>query len=133
MVNLGIGEMTTREYKFGFEREDELKAAVAEGLPVDEISAEEVAEEPVDLDTEAETGNLSNSSGEEPTAFAKRFSHKKPTSSTQDTWVWLPLTFPSIPQRVSIHLHVPHVRTMLTSKQGDFDVTRLRDSKYFFS
>lgn len=133
MVNLGIGEMTTREYKFGFEREDELRAAAAEGLPVDNILAEEVAEEHQDSDVHAESGTPSNSSEEEPTAFAKRFSPKRTASHSQDTWVWLPLTFPPIPQRVSMHLYVLYVPAMLTFNQGDFDVTRLKDSKYFFS
>lgn len=43
---------------------------------------------------------------------------KKPSSSSQKyrkVHVWLPLTFPPVP------------------KKGDFDVTRLKDSKYFFS
>lgn len=38
-----------------------------------------------------------------------------PRSVQSQTWIWLPLTFRPVPQK------------------GDFDVTRLRDSTYFFS
>lgn len=49
--------------------------------------------------------------------FAQKISHiKRPTKAAQaTTQVWLPLTFPTIPAK------------------GDFDVRRLKGSKYFFS
>ena len=47
--------------------------------------------------------------------------------------VWLPLTIPAIPEKVSLVLCRCSQARRLTAYQGDFDVTRLRESKYFFS
>jgi DNA-directed RNA polymerase len=50
--------------------------------------------------------------------------------------VWLPLTFPNIPKKVSKQLeYAKYTPTSANTNfsQGDFDVTRLRDSQYFFS
>ncbi|KIX08389.1 uncharacterized protein Z518_03045 [Rhinocladiella mackenziei CBS 650.93] len=50
-------------------------------------------------------------------AFGQKIRKKKKPqkSANNQTWLWLPLTFRPVP------------------KKGDFDVTRLRDSTYFFS
>ena len=52
-------------------------------------------------------------------------------------WVWLPLTFPPVPKRVCYLVRVWAVSfgfyALLIGRQGDFDVSRLKDSQYFFS
>ncbi|MCJ1399877.1 DNA-directed RNA polymerase [Xylographa trunciseda] len=47
--------------------------------------------------------------------IGKRAAIAKQARVTRKTWLWLPLTFPPVP------------------KKGDFNVSRLKDSKYFFS
>ena len=49
--------------------------------------------------------------------------------------IWLPLSIPDVPKKVCyqvIQLTTWDSKLIMTA-QGDFDVTRLRDSKYFFS
>ncbi|MCJ1378551.1 DNA-directed RNA polymerase [Xylographa soralifera] len=48
-------------------------------------------------------------------AAARRAAKAKIARNTRKIWFWLPLTFPPVP------------------KKGDFNVSRLKDSKYFFS
>ncbi|MCJ1283310.1 DNA-directed RNA polymerase [Xylographa opegraphella] len=48
-------------------------------------------------------------------AVAQRAAKAKKARNTRKIWFWLPLTFPPVP------------------KKGDFNVSRLKDSKYFFS
>ena len=65
---------------------------------------------------------------------------KKPRKSRavardRKIWVWLPLTFPPVPKKVLFSVTaVPLAfNALLISGQGDFDVSRLKDSQYFFS
>ncbi|KAK2627722.1 hypothetical protein QTJ16_002368 [Diplocarpon rosae] len=47
--------------------------------------------------------------------------------------VWLPLTFPPVPKKVRLSGVRNLCDHLLTLFQGEFDVSRLRDSQYFFS
>jgi DNA-directed RNA polymerase len=49
--------------------------------------------------------------------FAEKLTGKKRSAKSAPTWqwAWLPMSFPAVP------------------KKGNFDVTRLRNSQYFFS
>ena len=71
--------------------------------------------EPLVAEQHTETAQFSSSA----TTAASQTSDKPKKShsdaSRSQTWLWLPLTFKEVP------------------KKGDFDVTRLRDSLYFFS
>ncbi|KAK5134055.1 hypothetical protein LTR08_006945 [Meristemomyces frigidus] len=58
-----------------------------------------------------EDAEKSSSESPEP---AKAKKAKKTTKGTRKMYVWLPIAFPKVPEK------------------GDFDVTRLRESKYFF-
>ena len=51
------------------------------------------------------------------------------------TWLWLPLTFPPVPKKVSFYhvVLINRYRWALTTVQGEFNVSRLKDSQYFFS
>ena len=50
-------------------------------------------------------------------------------------WLWLPLTFRDVPKKVCAICHQLIEKSVVADKilQGDFDVTRLRNSQYFFS
>ena len=50
-------------------------------------------------------------------------------------WLWLPLTFRDVPKKVCAICQPLIEKSVLADKilQGDFDVTRLRNSQYFFS
>ena len=60
---------------------------------------------------------------------------KKKKGVVQKLWVWVPLTFPPVPKKVCFLLCYPYrIRVrMLIINQGEFDISRLRDSQYFFS
>lgn len=64
---------------------------------------------------------------------------KTPTKATQikKMWLWRPLTFPPVPEKVCFPPYpVPslvHSANSVRSPQGEFDVSRIEKSKYFFS
>ncbi|KAF2180077.1 DNA/RNA polymerase [Zopfia rhizophila CBS 207.26] len=94
-----------------------LKAeAEAVGAPTDTKAQEcfTAAEEDVEAEAEADE-ELEEEVGEEGTQEPRHKPLKKSNSQKTKIQVWLPVTFPPVP------------------KKGDFDVKRLRESKYFFS
>ncbi|KIN00408.1 hypothetical protein OIDMADRAFT_125253 [Oidiodendron maius Zn] len=138
LANIGIGEISQRESRVHSIQETDFSGVGdhedANPLP-DNILAEtgsgEEAEENQELDDEAESDILSGSSR----AFAKKVLPTRRSPASMHTWVWLPLTFPSIPQkaRSPFSPNLYKVARFLTMLQGDFDVSRLKNSEYFFS
>ena len=119
-VQLEVGDPNNAE-KVQLVKSDEadapLIAAQDDGLPETDAEADEaVAEINEDKDeAEAENGDLdadSNSPARRRQAANKK---RRKAYVAKKVWVWLPLTFPPVP------------------KKGEFDVTRLKDSQYFFS
>ena len=62
------------------------------------------------------------------------------TRNRQDrhkTWVWMPLAFPPVPKKVYCWVRACAVllrfKPLLINEQGDFDISRLKNSQYFFS
>ena len=102
LANIGIGEISQRESRVHSIQETDFSGVGDHGdanpLP-DNILAEtgsgEEAEENQELDDEAESDILSGSSR----AFAKKVLPTRSSTTSMHTWVWLPLTFPSIPQK----------------------------------
>ncbi|PSS16678.1 hypothetical protein M430DRAFT_51026 [Amorphotheca resinae ATCC 22711] len=121
LTNLGIGEMSSREARRRTDKEsqvddveniEEANNSLSSEASLDAAMGEDT-EEVRDLEQEVES-ELSDSSEQPVSNFERAFS--KPTRvNERDTWIWLPLTFPPVP------------------KKGEFDVTRLRQSEYFFS
>lgn len=71
-----------------------------------------------------------NDSGEKGEEIARK-SKKKPR---QYVWLWLPVTFPPIPEKVCPSRSSRCLfERLLTLLKGEFDVSKLRDSQYFFS
>ncbi|ETN41682.1 uncharacterized protein HMPREF1541_03618 [Cyphellophora europaea CBS 101466] len=70
-----------------------------------------------DMDGDADDINIDHDAELEADAAAAQAGKKKktPSAGNNQTWLWLPLTFRPVPQK------------------GAFDVTRLKDSQYFFS
>lgn len=65
---------------------------------------------------------------------------KKKKAPPKTIQVWLPLTFPPVPEKVCFHPlnhpFVPSSRHLVLTRfrfQGDFDVQKLKSSQYFFS
>ncbi len=68
-----------------------------------------------DGETIAETIAVKGLSSAGRTTFEAAVGKKKGGTGTRNMWVWLPLSFPEVPEK------------------GSFDVSRLKDSQYFFS
>ena len=62
---------------------------------------------------------------------------KKAVVQINKVWLWVPLEFAPVPKRVCFPVTACAVplgfKALLIGRQGDFDVSRLRDSQYFFS
>lgn len=89
---------------------------------------------------ETETSKETTSGAEEgydPLAEETKSKRKKPATRDRKIWVWLPLKFPPVPKKVCFLIMAWTVpvdfASLLIGKQGDFDVSRLKHSQYFFS
>ncbi|KAI9874259.1 MAG: DNA-directed RNA polymerase [Pleopsidium flavum] len=101
----GIGDMPARKTKL----------MANEQLDVGDISNTDTVEAAtgLEMDDDVETTPVMDG-GVQVEGKAEK-GRKPKAKSTNKTYVWLPLTFPPVP------------------KKGDFDVSRLKDSQYFFS
>ena len=83
----------------------------------DEMANQEYLQCVGNVDTEEGTDDTNpvTSSIHSTKAGKEEMPNPKKTKPARKVWVWLPLTFPPVP------------------KKGDFDVTRLKNSQYFFS
>lgn len=66
------------------------------------------------------------------TAKEKRAMLSKKARLTRTVRFWMPITFPAVPKKVRSS-SMRHSALSLTVSQGSFEVSRLKDSKYFFS
>lgn len=62
----------------------------------------------------------------------KRAATNKKAALARTVRFWMPMKFPPVPIKVCC-LRIAHRLTLLTIDQGSFEVSRLKDSKYFFS
>lgn len=115
LKNIGLGDMSTRVKKLAADKEIE----GGDQENIEEASNQFEGGEQLDptLDTRAEDGFEAEDEHEheiEKSSFEKIIAVTR-RGIKKDTTIWLPLTFPPVP------------------KKGDFDVSRLKDSAYFFS
>ncbi|KAH7355059.1 mitochondrial DNA-directed RNA polymerase-like protein [Rhexocercosporidium sp. MPI-PUGE-AT-0058] len=114
LKNTGLGDMAKREVR-GSANNVDTTEELAESEEIDEsddtmvASAEDGEDAPPDVESCREGEEVDGR-----TAFERTMSGEKPKYAVH-TQIWLPLIFPPVP------------------KKGDFDVTRLRNSQYFFS
>lgn len=123
---LEVGDLTNVETVLG---DDESEDPELDGT----VNAQAAADE---TETLKETTSDAEE-GYDPLAEEKEPIKKKPATSDSKVWVWLPLKFAPVPKRVcflNMAWAVPvDFASLLIGKQGDFDVSRLKDSQYFFS
>ncbi|OTA96122.1 hypothetical protein M434DRAFT_393206 [Hypoxylon sp. CO27-5] len=116
MKPLALGSISNEDTALNEENEDELAASSDKkdiDIP-DEIS--ETGEDPEQFKSMLEISRFeSELTGQAKEAAQKASAKSKLKKKSTGLNVWLPLTFPEVP------------------KKGDFDVSRLRDSQYFFS
>ena len=116
--------------------DDESEDLEVDGTAESEAAADEIqTPEETTLDVEEDDDPLTEET--EPRE-KKVLTKKKTVTKDRKIWVWVPLTFPPVPKKVC-----PWVRAwavlllrfeqLLIGEQGDFDVSRLKDSQYFFS
>lgn len=74
---------------------------------------------------------------EEEDGDGERRAKRKPKKQPLAVWIWRPMAFPPVPKKVCPTPTEPSSQyqheSILTLKQGDFDVSKLKDSQYFFS
>lgn len=137
----GIGDMPTRKTKLKANEQLEVgdvanadtlgELAQSDAVQKDETSTtlgEDGDEKTFDVDKEFEEEEEDEKDGH----LTKALKRPKRDNSTGKTYVWLPLTFPPVPKKVS-QVSVERRCNADTEVQGDFDVARLKDSQYFFS
>lgn len=118
LANIGIGEISERQSRLEANADSDFSdvANTEDGSNplsntfVADAGRGEAAEENQELDDETESGALSGSPEGAATTFEKRLFHKVPRTQ-RDTWVWLPLTFPPIPQKVRTYLPSNYIRS----------------------
>ncbi|TQS39419.1 hypothetical protein Golomagni_00062 [Golovinomyces magnicellulatus] len=98
--------------KFGENTDPEL-GNIADTSEIDCESIEATSD--FDQDAEEDLINVNSAEMEELSRFEKAIQKKQPKKGPKIDFIWLPLIIPEIP------------------KKGSFDVSRLKDSKYFFS
>lgn len=132
--DIGLGEIP--------EGEDDMSLSAAlrdEAMDDDEGDADEHGPSDADDHSPSDAMELSERLMEEmkTTHFESEVTGAKRTvAKTRRTPipVWLPLSIPAIPKKVGPRAGLATRRLQtLTDVQGDFDVKRLRESKYFFS
>ncbi|PGG95634.1 hypothetical protein AJ80_09929 [Polytolypa hystricis UAMH7299] len=103
----GMGQVSTEQESLSSAEEpfDELEDPT--------LSSDILAGDVTDLKRKLESEPVDNAAAEAE-AFLKQAKKTRPKKSL-DIWVWLPLTLPPVPEK------------------GEFDVSRLKDSQYFFS
>ena len=141
----GMGPASSRSVKLKANQQLE----VGDLANVEKVVGDDVPEDPIldstadsratadDMETEMETTPDAEEASE---LLAEETETKVKKAAVQITkvWVWLPLEFPPVPKRVcfpvtSLCCATRFSRALLIGGQGDFDVSRLRDSQYFFS
>ncbi|RDW80497.1 hypothetical protein BP5796_05195 [Coleophoma crateriformis] len=120
LEDLALGDISKKSARAA-EMPEDLADDLSSGLREDEV------EHPIANQVEAYSASMTSPEGSEETGpsakltpwarlVEKSTKAKSPRSAaSRDTWVWLPLTFPPVPQK------------------GKFDVSRLMNSDYFFS
>ncbi|KAI9053050.1 hypothetical protein LZ554_003320 [Drepanopeziza brunnea f. sp. 'monogermtubi'] len=114
----GLGDISTRQARLSAEEDESSDAEeniVGENMGSAEASSKVIDEEDLLRDPEAdEPAAMDDATDFKKTSFEKRLT-KVASRVPKSTQIWLPLTFPPVPQK------------------GEFDVFRLMDSQYFFS
>lgn len=115
LSELKIGEMSPREVKLSMDQE----IKVGDVANIEKINNPLTGGTISDLAMSTDNEESAEWAADEPapTAFERKTGARKRRTgpSIQYEWAWLPLNFPPVPQK------------------GEFDVSRLKDSDYFFS
>ena len=140
----GLGDMSTRGAKLSANRRlsvgdetniEEVNNPLRGGEQLDaalgaDDSRHHLALESQDVDAEEERQDDDNEE-EKVNTFEATGLKTKARTYAKYSEIWLPLSFPPVPKKVSTSLFYTYA--LLISSKGDFDVTRLKDSEYFFS
>ena len=97
------------------------------GVPDGSSDADSISEA-----IESEIGKQSKENESLLRAQANKAKKAQLARQNRKIWVWRPLSFPPVPNRVSPTICMREM-LLLTIVQGSFDVSRLTESKYFFS
>ncbi|KAH8809103.1 mitochondrial DNA-directed RNA polymerase-like protein [Xylogone sp. PMI_703] len=110
LSNIGLGEMPAKEAQADQDPEAALDLELDPSMELDDFQETEEKSDLHTIDDAAEAAESEQSN------FEKSIAKQKQSSAGRSAlWVWLPLTFPPVP------------------KKGEFDVSRLKNSAYFFS
>ena len=133
----GIGDMPTRKAKLQANAQLEVGDVANADTVEEDVAGVDMAQATTKLGADVDGMVTTHDEEleedeEEVIPLTKATKRPKKTSLLKKTYVWLPLTFPPVPKKVSIQPN-PRCSDTKIRVQGDFDVSRLKDSQYFFS
>ena len=130
---LDVGDIANAGTVLGDDESEDLEVdgTAESGAAADEMETPEETPEETELDVKVDDPLT-----EETEPREKKLLTKKKTRDRK-IWVWVPLTFPPVPKKVCSWVRAWAVlfrsEQLLIGEQGDFDVSRLKNSQYFFS
>ena len=130
---LDVGDIANVGTVLGDDESEDLEfdGTAESGVAADEMETPE--ETTLDVKDDDDDDPLT----EETEPREKALTKKKTVTKDRKIWVWVPLTFPPVPKKVCSWVRAWAVllrsKQLLMGEQGDFDVSRLKNSQYFFS